>query len=170
MQQAFGTIEPVHTVPEEDHGRVEERRVVCLSVQEAGLSEALVSQWPGLATLVRVERVRHIKSGQKAGQTSHSVWFYLSSLPPDEPLLAHTIRCHWKIENQSHWVLDVVFGEDRCRTRKEHAPYNLALWRRICLNLLRQNQGKNSLKASRKQVTWDQQLFLQILHTPLSLL
>lgn len=170
VQVAFGQVGPVPALEEEAHGRLEERRVQCLSVQEAGLCEEVVSQWPGLATVVRVERVRHVKSGQKAGLLNQNVWFYLSSLPPDEPLLAHTIRCHWKIENQSHWVLDVVFGEDRCRTRKEHAPYNLALWRRICLNLLRQNQGKNSLKATRKQVTWDQQLFLQILHTPLNLL
>lgn len=84
--------------------------------------------------------------------------------------MARTIRSHWKIENQAHWVLDVVFGEDRCRTRKDHAPYNLALLRRICLNLLRQNQGKNSLKATRKAVTWNQDLLTQTLYTPLRLL
>lgn len=123
---------------------------------------------------MRVERRRTIKSGQNAGKSSQSVWFYLSSLSPqdkpEEQLLAQTIRRHWKIENQGHWVLDVVFGEDRCRTRKEHAPYNLALLRRICLNLLRQNQGKNSLKSTRKAVTWNQDLLCKILHTPLTLL
>ncbi len=119
---------------------------------------------------MRVERVREVKSGQKAGTLSRSVWFYLSSLALDEELLAHTIRSHWTIENQAHWVLDVVFGEDRCRTRKEHAPYNLALLRRIALNLLRQNQGKNSLKTTRKQVTWNQDVLSKILRTPINLL
>lgn len=67
-------------------------------------------------------------------------------------------------------MLDVVFAEDRCRTRKEHAPYNLALLRRICLNFLRQNQGKNSLKDTRKQVTWNSDLLCKILHTQINLL
>ena len=170
VQEAFAAPALEEGALEEGHGRQEERRVQCLSVPEAGLSEQVVSQWPGLASVVRVERVRRIQSGQKKGTLSRSVWFYLSSLEPDQELLAHTIRSHWKIENQAHWVLDVVFGEDRCRTRKEHAPYNLALLRRICLNLLRQNQGKNSLKATRKAVTWNQDLLCQILCTPLALL
>lgn len=155
---------------EEGHGRIEERRVVALGVEEAGLGEQVKAQWPGLASVVRVERLRLITSGQNTSKSQRSVWFYLSSLPPDEELLAHTIRSHWKVENQAHWVLDVVFGEDRCRTRKDHAPYNLALLRRICLNLLRQNQGKNSLKATRKAVTWNTDLLCKILHTPLALL
>ena len=170
VQKAFPLDAPTTHAGEEGHGRSEERRVVGVSVQELGLGEKVREQWPGLQSVVRVERVRTIKTGQKAGSSSTSVWFYLSSLPPDDPLLASTIRSHWTIENQAHWVLDVVFGEDRCRTRKEYAPYNLALLRRICLNLLRQNQGKNSLKATRKQVAWNPDLFCKILHTPIKLL
>ena len=154
----------------EGHGRLEGRRVWCQSVEQSNLSASVQEQWPGLQTLVRVERTRTVKSGRAAGQTSVSQWFYLSSLPCEDVLLAHTIRSHWKIENQAHWVLDVVFGEDRCRARKDQAPYNLALLRRVCLNLLRQNQGKNSLQATRKEVTWNQNLFLQILHTSIALL
>lgn len=130
---------------EAGHGREEERRVWCQSVAELELDSNVIDQWPGLETLVRVKRTRTVGCGSKKGQTSASEWFYLSSLPCQDALLAQTIRWHWTIENQAHWVLDVVFGEDRCRTRKDHAPYNLALLRRICLNLLRQNQGKNSL-------------------------
>ncbi len=154
----------------EGHGRREERRVFCVGIDELELDGALVGPWPGLQTLVRVERTRQVTPGQKAGTQSRSVWFYLSSLAPDDAGLVHLIRSHWLIENQAHWVLDVVFGEDRCRTRRDHAPYNLALLRRISLNLLRQNQGKNSLKATRKAVTWNQNLLCKILHTPLALL
>ena len=152
------------------HGRREERRVRCADVSELGLDAGVVCLWPGLQSVVRLERTRQVTQGQKAGTHSHSVWYYLSSLAPDEALLAHTIRAHWKIENQAHWVLDVVFGEDRCRTRRDHAPYTLALLRRISLNLMRQNQGKNSLKATRKAVTWNPDLLCKILHTPLALL
>lgn len=169
LQNAFMPTTKAHYEQEQGHGRCEERRLWCQSVQQLGLSAEIVQQWPGLSSIVRVERVRHLKSGPHAG-SSHSVWFYLSSLAPHEEALAHAIRSHWSIENQAHWVLDVVFGEDRCRTQKEHAPYNLALMRRICLNLLRQNQGKNSLKATRKQVTWNNDLLLKILNTPITML
>ena len=156
-------------VAEQGHGRQEERRVQCVKADELGLPPQVVAQWPGLQSVVQVQRTRTLHSGPKAGHTSRSVWFYLSSLAPEAELLATTIRDHWSIENQAHWVLDVVFAEDRCRTRREHAPYNLALLRRICLNLLRQNQGNNSLKATRKEVTWNQLLLVQILHTPIAL-
>jgi hypothetical protein len=42
--------------------------------------------------------------------------------------------CH-----QQHWVVDVQFGEDACRTRKDHSAENLALIRRLALNVLRHN-------------------------------
>ena len=46
---------------------------------------------------------------------------------------------HWSIENQQHWVLDVQFGEDACRARQNHSAANLALIRRMALNVLRHN-------------------------------
>jgi predicted transposase YbfD/YdcC len=138
-------------------------------VIDLGLEPSLLDKWPGLQSVVRVERQREVKSGLKAGQKSHRVWFYLSSFPPNDAILAQTIRAHWSIENQAHWILDVVFDEDRCRTRRDHAPYNLALLRRIALNLIRQNQGKNSLQAMRKAVSWNQELLTKILQTPIAL-
>ena len=36
-------------------------------------------------------------------------------------------------------VLDVQFGEDACRTRHDHSAENLALIRRVALNMRRHN-------------------------------
>jgi predicted transposase YbfD/YdcC len=36
-----------------------------------------------------------------------------------------------------HWTLDVVFLEDQCPIRKDHAPQNLAMIRRAALNMLK---------------------------------
>jgi predicted transposase YbfD/YdcC len=60
---------------------------------------------------------------------------------------AQSARRHGCIENRQHWVLDVQFGEDGNRARKDHSPENLALIRRMALNLL-DNHGpsKDSLR------------------------
>lgn len=36
----------------------------------------------------------------------------------DAPLIANAIRAHWRIENNLHWSLDVIFREDQSRIRK----------------------------------------------------
>ena len=46
---------------------------------------------------------------------------------------AATVRGHWSIENQQHWILDVQFGEDAYQTRRDHSAQNLALIRRVAL-------------------------------------
>jgi predicted transposase YbfD/YdcC len=45
------------------------------------------------------------------------------------------VRGHWGIENQLHWVLDVVFAEDQSRLRKGHGARNMAVARRFAVNL-----------------------------------
>ena len=52
-------------------------------------------------------------------------------------IAARIVRAHWAIENRLHWMLDVCFGEDDCMIRKDHAPQNLSLLKKIVLNLIR---------------------------------
>ena len=47
---------------------------------------------------------------------------------------------HRGVENQLHWVLDVLFGEDQSRARSGCAAGNLALTRRPAINLRRQDK------------------------------
>lgn len=68
--------------------------------------------------------------------------YYLSSLELDAERLALAIRSHWGVENQLHWVLDVVFNEDQSRVRSGYASENLATLRRWALNLLRRDTTK----------------------------
>ncbi|HEC14897.1 MAG TPA: ISAs1 family transposase [Rhodospirillales bacterium] len=48
-------------------------------------------------------------------------------------------RAHWGVENNVHWALDVTFREDSCRSRKDNAPLNLSLVRKIALNLIKKD-------------------------------
>ncbi len=63
-------------------------------------------------------------------------------------ILAAT-RAHWGIENNLHWQLDIRFGEDRCRTRKDFAPLNLAVVRPMAFTILKRDKSKLSLKRKR---------------------
>jgi len=120
------------TTVEKGHGRLETRRY--------WQSEALGwfadrAAWPGLRSVGLVEATREV--GDKVSVERR---YYLSSLPRDIALFAKAVRGHWAIENQCHWVLDVVFREDHSRARTGHAVANLGLLRRIALNLLRQDK------------------------------
>ena len=90
--------------------------------------------------------------------------FYLSSLPAEAPRLLEAVRLHWGVENQAHWCLDVAFDEDDCRVRTENAAFNLAIWRRLCLNLLRQETSvKRGLQAKRLRAGWNSDYLMKLL-------
>lgn len=121
---------PVLETVAKDHGRIEIRRYALSS--QIGWLEAK-SEWAGLQAVGRVESTRLI--GEK---TSTECRYFLCSFP-ERDRFAATVRQHWGIENQQHWVLDVQFGEDACRTRNNHSAENLAVIRRMALNVLRHN-------------------------------
>ena len=73
------------------------------------------------------------------------------------------MRGHWGIENGLHWVLDVVFREDRSRIRAENAGANLAMVRRVAVSLLRRAPGRGSGVTKRLKAGWDDDYLLQVL-------
>lgn len=74
------------------------------------------------------------------------------------------MRGHWGIENQQHWVLDVQFGEDAGRTRNDHSAENLALIRRIALNVLRHNgPSRDSIRRRKLRAALNDDYRLRLL-------
>ena len=73
------------------------------------------------------------------------------------------VRSHWGIENGLHWVLDVIMDEDQARNRKDHGPQNLALLRKLALNLAKLEPSKGSMRGKLKQAGWDNTFLPQIL-------
>jgi predicted transposase YbfD/YdcC len=135
---------------DESHGRLVRRRVFACA--DLGALPALAG-WPGLTTVLAVENIRSING---TGKVTAVIRYYLSSSKQPPAQLATAIRRHWMIENGLHWVLDVGFNEDASRVRERTAARNLALLRRIALNLARADTTlKASLKGKRKSAAWD---------------
>ena len=142
------------------HGRIETRKVWSTEAL-AGLGAC--ERWPGLTTLVMVESTREILD-----QESLERRYYISSLPgitdDNAKRLNGVIRTHWEIENRVHWVLDVAMGEDTNRTRKGESAQNLALIRKLALNLLRRETSVPAgIAAKQKRAGWDHSYLLKIL-------
>ena len=62
-----------------------------------------------------------------------------------------------------HWVLDVTFNEDRCRSRTGHGPANMAVVRHFAINLVRTVKDKRSVRLRRKCATWSPDYLATIL-------
>ena len=61
-------------------------------------------------------------------------------------------------------MLDVTFGEDGSRMRDRAAARNLALLRKIALNIVgRDATSKASVRARRKKAAWNDAYMLQLL-------
>jgi hypothetical protein len=73
------------------------------------------------------------------------------------------VRAHWGIENNLHWVLDVLFAEDACRSRKDHAPENLAVLRKLAINILQATPGPLRISHKMLQARWDNDFLLNAL-------
>ncbi len=157
---APGTHQYRRTV-EKNHGRLEVRQV--WTVEDPALIAYLdpPGSWPKLRSVAMVVAERRI-----GGETSRETRYYLTSLPGDATIVGAAVRGHWGIENRLHWVLDIAFREDESRVRQGHADQNLAVLRRLALNLLRQETTATmGAKAKRLKAGWDDAYLLKILGT-----
>jgi len=147
---------PQHAFAEtldQEHGRIERRRAVVV----AAPNTVVTRRFPGLAAFGRIEAWRTVN-----GVTTHHIrCFALSKRLAPDKLLA-IVRQHWQIENGAHWPLDVVFDEDLARNRKDNGPRNLAVGRRMTLNILRAHPDKASLAAKRKKAGWNDDFFISL--------
>ena len=130
-----------------DHGRIETRTTTVIHDVD-WLQEC--HAWPGLKAVVMVESEREI--GDKVERETR---FYLTSLMLAASMLAPIVRSHWAIENSLHWVLDMVFRDDECRVRTDHAPANFCTIKHMAQNLIRLAPGNTSLRLKRKTAGWD---------------
>ncbi|MDR2500308.1 MAG: ISAs1 family transposase [Treponema sp.] len=75
--------------------------------------------WNTIRSIGIAEGRREVK-----GEAQTERRYFISSLPAEAEQFAKAVRAHWGIENSLHYVLDVAFGEDGSRIRKDKGPEN----------------------------------------------
>jgi predicted transposase YbfD/YdcC len=121
---------PKISMVEKRHGTVE-RRTYAL---ETDLKDWFypLKDWEGLKGIGMVTR-----EYQQDGETKQETRFYITSLTNLERF-SKSVRAHWSVENQLHWCLDVIFGEDASHVKRNHAPLNMNVLRKTALGILRE--------------------------------
>jgi predicted transposase YbfD/YdcC len=127
-------------------------------VRNSGLADQ--HNFPGIIAVARVTSRRQLH-GKPADKPL--VRYFLLSKYLTAKRLLQVARSHWSIENQLHWVLDVVFDEDANRARKDNAPENLAVLRSLALNIIRSNHDRASIRRKIKRAGWDDAFLLSML-------
>jgi predicted transposase YbfD/YdcC len=130
------------------HGRIEQR--TCVITNEINWLKDLHPDWKNLQTIVQITSNRYDKKSKKESVDTR---YYISSLQENAENLLKITRSHWAIENNLHWCLDVIWGEDACQIKQKNATTNLATVRRIAFNILKLNKDKIPLKRKRLKAT-----------------
>lgn len=138
-----------------DHGRIETRTITVIH-DVAWLQQR--HNWPGLNAVVIVDSVR--ETGDKVERERR---FYITSLLLVASMLGPVVRGHWAIENSLHWIMDMVFRDDECRVRTDHAPANFCTIKHMAQNLIRLAPGKTSLRQKRKAAGWDDDFLAKLI-------
>jgi predicted transposase YbfD/YdcC len=141
---------------EKGHGRAEIR--TCKVIQQLNWIDEK-QHWVNLRSIIKITSERIINETHTKQDR-----YYISSLDADADYFNQAVRSHWGIENQLHWQLDVGFGEDYNTTRNKQAAQNLAVVRKIALNILKADKSsKASLKAKRKMAGWNEKFLIKII-------
>jgi predicted transposase YbfD/YdcC len=150
-----------HATVDGDHGRIETRTYTVIH-DVAWLQER--HDWPGLKGVVIVESTREIPgSSPETDKIEQETRFYITSLAWLAHQIGPVIRSHWAIENSLHWVMDMIFRDDECRIRTDHAPANFTTLKHMAHNLIRRAPGKDSFRLKRKLAAWDDEFLASLI-------
>ncbi len=129
---------------DQHRGRIERR-----SIRVSTEMSTYLTDWPLIEQVAQVTRTVTVR---KTGKISHEVVYLITPLTAGEASpqrLLELVRGHWSLENCSHYVRDVTFGEDRSRLRSGQAPQILATLRNLAITLIHR-QGSSQIAATRR--------------------
>ncbi|RLD71986.1 MAG: ISAs1 family transposase [Bacteroidetes bacterium] len=146
IEQSFKSLKVSQTDGNLDsgHGRIETR--TCEVIDDLSLIKAKLN-WKGLQSIIRISSER---TDKKTNTTSRAIRYYISSIKPDAIRMNQIVRDHWKIENNLHWNLDVIFNEDAGLKKKGNSPFNFNIVSKIALTLIEQENATKMSKNARR--------------------
>lgn len=112
---------------DESHGRKITRTVSVFDGQKVGLKK-----YPHLHRVISVKR-----KGWRERKQGNETLYYISSKKMPAQIFAEKIQQHWGIENQVHWVKDVIFQEDNSRIKDCVVAEKISLLTTLIMNLYR---------------------------------
>lgn len=160
VEAAPGRAYETYIQHDKGHGRLETRRVWMLRLAENDPDwQDVQSLWPGLRTLLRIERTRQLPT-----KTTQETVYYIGSPCKSARFLGRMARQHWQVENCLHYVLDVSLGEDASRIRADNSAVNLGTMRNMVINLLSdKSRDKSSVPRKQKKAGWNNDYLLELL-------
>lgn len=120
------------------HGRIEEKDIVILNAEDS-LSKQMCKKWQHIRSVIRVSTIRTYKSSGEISDVEYR--YFVSSIAPDgldesfAKTMLEIILSRWTIESR-HWVIDVVFGQDRLPLRNRKYIENSTIYTKIAINVL----------------------------------
>lgn len=140
------------TTTDAAHGRKERRKALVAPVKDM----AQEHDFPGVKAVARIT--------SKRGKDKTIERYFLMSRTYSPREVLRIVRTHWTIENSLHWPLDVTLDEDLARNRKDNAPANLAVLRRLALNVARAHPDTTtSLRGKLKRAGWNDAFLFELL-------
>lgn len=140
------------------HGRIEKR--TCQVISDLTFLD-VKEDWKGLKTIARIISER---TDKRSGKQSVQTRYYISSLPAKPKTIAKAIRSHWSIENNLHWMLDVVFKEDSSLKKQGNSALNYNIIAKMALAMIeRETESKSSKPQKRKRAALDDEFRSKLL-------
>jgi predicted transposase YbfD/YdcC len=117
----------IYQSKDSEHGRYVIRKVSVFDGQEVKQKN-----YPHVRSFIEIERI-----GFRGNKEYNQTLYYISSQKLNAQTFAEKIQEHWLIENQVHWVKDVIFNEDKSKIKRREVAAKLSLFVTLILNVYR---------------------------------
>jgi len=151
IQVTFGQPKTIQADEQHDigHGRAETR--TCQVTEDLSFIQNAI-KWKKINSLVKIISER---TDKQSGKSSTETRYYISSLKADAGRFNQIVREHWRVENNLHWTLDVIFKEDHSLKKKGYSALNFNMINKVALTLIEKDKGKKSKILKRQSAALD---------------
>lgn len=145
LEREIPSDEPVErwqSKAEKGHGRIERREIIVTTHIDWITN---IGDWKDAAAIIRYRCFRTL--GEETSQYDR---YYISSFDTSAEEYCYLLRNHWAIENNLHWILDVIFHEDSSTAKKDNSALNMNVLRKMAMQCLKKTPAKRKISIAKK--------------------